>query len=146
MKKLSHILLLTLALSTVILSSCKKDEAEGPYVSSVSAKIKGVAFSSDSIANEGSANLLTISSVKGKEKIILYMPVDAPEGNHALDFTNYNIMYFDKNGIIYMSKGGYINITKHDIPGKIIEGTFAQTMFNGGPDVAMTDGVFHINY
>jgi hypothetical protein len=145
MKTFSAIIL-TLCILTSVFSGCKKDDSATPEKNSVTAKINGVSFSSDTVICVVGSGSMSFTSVSGEEKIILYIPETATVGNHPLNYTTYNILYFDKLGAIYSSQGGSIRISKNDAAGKTIEGTFAETMYNGAANKTMTDGVFKIKY
>ncbi|MEI6575384.1 MAG: hypothetical protein WCO63_04325 [Bacteroidota bacterium] len=140
-----RILILALSIFAIGFSSCKKD-ADTSFANSVSATIDGIGYYSDSIVSIGSAEIMNFTSAVGKEKIILYISSAATTGSHALNNNTYNILYFNKNGIIYMPKSGNINISSYDVASKVIKGSFSATLNNGSANAAITNGAFQIKY
>jgi len=145
MKILSTIVL-CLGIVAMTATSCKKDDTTTSDENVVSAKIDGVNFTADTIFAIVAGGSMSITSAKGAEKIILYIPATATTGSHPINFSTYNIMYFDNTGAIYNSQGGTITISRYDAAGKSIEGSFTQTMYNGAANKTLTEGVFKVKY
>lgn len=143
--KMFSTIILTLVILTTAFTGCKKDDP-APESNFVSAKIDGVNFVSDTVICLSGSGSLTFTSICGEEKIILTIPENTTVGNHTINYSTYNIMYFDKVGTIYNAQGGSIRVGKYDAAGKAIEGTFTMTMYNGMANKTLTDGVFKVKY
>lgn len=144
--KMFSAIILTLGILTTVFTGCKKDDSVTSDKNYVSAKIDGIEFTADTVTCISGSGTLSFTSARGLEKIILYVPENTTVGNHPINFTTYNILYFDQSGAIYNSQGGSIRISKYDAAGKEIEGSFTQTMYNGMANKTLTDGVFKIKF
>jgi hypothetical protein len=125
-----------------------------PGTNALSANVDGKNYQPHQIYVQTNEEKINIGGIYNNELFLtLMISRNIPLGNNSFDHTSSDIIctyqIFSTN-THYISESGKMNITKHDVAKKRIEGTFSFTGKNFDPNkndkVVITNGVFAASY
>ena len=120
--RLSNLILLLFFL-TILLFSCKKDDSDS-FSIHFTAKFNNVSYVATSVTTNINYTWIVISGAKGSESLGIFVPQDATTGTYDCNWIgDYCILYTSATGN-YSIESGSVTITKNDVAGKILSGTF----------------------
>jgi hypothetical protein len=146
--------ILILALFTIILSACKKDEDKTPTPSnnpSFSMKVNGISYVDDGTAEglfiKNHNTNVSSYALDQKSSITVYFEANAKgtytvgQGSHGASYISYGLSGTDTT---YYAQSGSINVSEYDTAGHQISGTFNLVVRNSsnGKSINLTEGKF----
>ena len=139
-------ILITLAISVLVYSGCKKDE-NGEEPSTMTATIDDVSWSATSFAFNLSGNNTSVVGWKDNEYLSITLVNATTTGNYDVSVANPSTGAYSNDGqaTFYVSRQGYVNVTEYsDLR---IKGTFEfLAVKTGAQDTILVDnGLFDIS-